>query len=454
MHKIGEYTFDSERLIMYKSDIDKKFLNDIASALPVDAKYEGVISELMRQTVTGTHLGRIAINSIGICTTNNCNLRCNYCGFSSTERDKSKLPLQDIEAFIKDAIRKRTIRKLITKQNEPFIVYFTGGGEPTYEWDTLRKAVLFLKRQCSDNDVPLKLSMTTNGVLTNEQIDFISQNFTRLMISYDGLPEVQNSNRVSPKIKNTNSKVEYSIKEFSKRGLPIEIRTTIWQDDYSRMIDMYNHVFSLVASDSDVTWSIYPILFEGRAVERIKHQEDKTYEQFINSYFDMIEYIRNEKGEEKISSVGCPLFGNNSISLFCGSLCGDEPFLQPDGSIITCNESKDYSVCIGRVIEGRVEYFNDYDNTFLKIAREKYVECRGCIAYRFCRGGCPIWHLREVVDENGPLECQATKAYWQYILEAMITNKYSFGWRLEKMDLPDIEHHEIYQILKKSPNEI
>lgn len=40
--------------------------------------------------------------------------------------------------------------------------------------------------------------MTTNGMLSKDQIDFIAENFDFLMISYDGLPEIHNRNRISP----------------------------------------------------------------------------------------------------------------------------------------------------------------------------------------------------------------------------------------------------------------
>lgn len=119
--------------------------------------------------------------------------------------------------FIKDIIKKRTIKKLLTKKNDPLIINFTGGGEPTYEWDLLKNAVAFVRRQCADNNIPLYLKMTTNGMLSNEQIKFISENFNELMISYDGLSEIQNSNRICPNTKDTSSMVEHTIREFTNR---------------------------------------------------------------------------------------------------------------------------------------------------------------------------------------------------------------------------------------------
>jgi radical SAM protein with 4Fe4S-binding SPASM domain len=448
MHTIGNYVFDSDRLIIYKSDRNTETIGMINTAFEIDGDYEKVLSSLTGLNSDEMHMDKIAINEIGICLTYNCNLRCNYCGYSSTDKDKHKLQLSDVKIFIKDSLKKRAIKKLLTKKNEPFIVNFTGGGEPTYEWDLLKNTVLFIKQQCAENNIPLYLKMTTNGVLLSEQIEFIAENFNELMISYDGSPEIQNLNRTSPSLNDTNSAVEHSIREFTKRGVPLNIRTTIWQNDYPKIRAMYNHVFSLVPKDSKVTWSLYPTLFEGRAINRIKRQEDITYKNFLFYYLDLVEHIISEKGKEQIKTADVPLFNNDICGLFCGAYRVNHPWLLPDKSIVTCIESKEDKVFIGKINNEKVEYFEKYRDNFLKITKEKYVKCRSCIAYRFCRGGCPVWHLRGNNEIDEPLECHLQREYWKYILEAVLLGKYSFDWYLEKIELPNIKEQEIFKLVK------
>lgn len=116
-HKIGEYLFDSDRLIVYKGNVDQK------TTILIDEVYSGSNTdnqaklELEQHNADKMKMDRIATDKIGICLTYNCNLRCNYCGYSSTNSDKNELQFENIQAFIKDAIRKRAIRKLITKKN-------------------------------------------------------------------------------------------------------------------------------------------------------------------------------------------------------------------------------------------------------------------------------------------------------------------------------------------------
>ena len=91
MHTIGNYVFDSSRLIIYKSDIHKETVDIINAAFPNDPDYKSVLSDLTKVNPDEMHMDKIAINNIGICLTYNCNLRCNYCGYSSAEQDKNTL---------------------------------------------------------------------------------------------------------------------------------------------------------------------------------------------------------------------------------------------------------------------------------------------------------------------------------------------------------------------------
>ncbi len=445
LHAIDDYIFDSERLILYKSEenLSKLILKECNCTN--GEKFNETLHEISNKVNTN----RIAINVIGICLTYNCNLRCNYCGFSSVDGDQHKLQLDDIKAFVDDALIKRTVKKLITQKEEPLIVYFSGGGEPTYEWNLLKSSVQYIKEQCIKNNIPLKLSMTTNGVLSNEEIDFIASNFTRLMISYDGIPDVHDRNRASLNQKSTSIIVERTIRELSIRKIPLEIRTTIWPNDYSKMVQMYEHVFSIACKDDNVVWSLYPVLYEGRAIAHMRQLDNKHYKSFLSYYFDLIEYINFTQGEEKARKIYCPVFSDETISFFCGSLFGEEPCLLPDGSIVTCNEAREQRVYIGKVENHKVIYYNKCYNVFYDTAEKKLLECRNCIAYRFCKGGCPIWHLRGYEDKEGPLECQITRDYWRHILECAIKQKYSFGWRLRKIKLSSAENKEIYALEKE-----
>ena len=272
------------------------------------------------------------------------------------------------------------------------------------------------------------------------------------MISYDGLPQTQNKNRVGPYHKTTSQLVEKTIYKLSEKGVSLTVRSTIWQSDFDKMKEMYNHVFSLVKGDA-VTWSLYPVLFEGRAVPQIKKQEATTYGLFLKKYLELVDYIIDNHETRRLKQIDVPLFNNSLCDLFCGAHRVNQPWLLPDKSIVTCIESKEDKTVIGEIVDGSVRYHNNYQDRLLKITQKKYSECQDCIAYCICKGGCPIWHLRVDDDIQEPLECSMQKEYWKYVLKALINGEYSLGWELKKTTFPEAQNWEVFRLEKEKQDE-
>ena len=450
---LNGYNFDSERLIVYDSSLADDEIAVINKHISKDSN-EKLFEDSLLKYNQEAELFRVAVSAFGICTTYKCNLRCAYCGYSSTEKEERELSIHDVKEFVKDLVKKFKIQLMATGKIKPLIIYFTGGGEPTYRWELFTQSVLFIEEYCKKCDVLYKLSVVTNGILNNNQIDFVAKHFTRVQISYDGLPHIQNTNRVGPNVRNSNDIVAQTIQNIVKKGIPIDIKTTIWYEDCDKISEMYRHVFSLVPKGSDVTWSVYPVIPEGRALTHYSKRETINCDAFLSNYFELLENILLNEGIERIHSVYCPLFASGTITYFCGSIFGDEPFLQPDGSIVMCNESKDFFVSIGKIEDGNLEYYNSYENSFLKTSIKKQKECVDCIAYRFCKGGCPIWHLRNEQINEEPIECYLTKKYWTHIIESVINKKEYLEWTLSKVDIPG-SSAVVYRLIKKeTKNEV
>lgn len=124
--------------------------------------------------------------------------------------------------------------------------------------------------------------------------------------------------------------------------------------------------------------------------------------------------------------------------------------LMPDKSIITCIESKNDRVVIGNIEDGTLKYKSTYKDSFLKVTQTKYSECNECIAYRFCRGGCPVWHLRDGNFLKEPLECELQKMYWKHVITSLLKGKYGFGWKFEKIVLQNNKDYPIFKLVKKT----
>lgn len=356
------------------------------------------------------------------------------------------LQFEDVKVFIRDIVRRRTIKKLITQKDDPLEIELTGGGEPTYNWELFCESIRFIKGLCKENRIPVQLRLTTNGMISEDQADFIAANIDNTMISYDGLPDIQSKNRFSPYEKASSEKVERTIRRLAASGAPMVIRSTIWPDDLDSITDMYYHVRNLVAPRKDVVWSIYPVLFEGRAIKRIQHQGKAVYERFFTKCLELAKDMSNQDG----LLIDISLLNNSVYPFFCGAHKAMKPWLLPDKSIATCIESKEDKTYIGKIEDGSVQYFTHYQDPLLKIAQKKYYECQDCIAYSTCKGGCPIWHLRVNDKIQEPLECSLQKKYWNYVVHALISGEYSMGWKLEKINLPEANRFDCFKVIKES----
>lgn len=221
LYTIENYIFDSNGLLLYDATINRENLEGLVQSPEIDEIYNDAHNTFSKLNSEDMEMSKIAINMLGIIPTYNCNLRCSYCGYSSKENDKNKLDINQVKLFVSDIIKKRTIKKLIYRTNEPLQVTITGGGEPTYDWELLKQTMEFLKKECAINNIPLFCQITTNGVLGEEKVEFLSKHFQHVMVSYDGLTDVQDNNRRSKYGDKTNNMVENSIRQFVKKQCTI-----------------------------------------------------------------------------------------------------------------------------------------------------------------------------------------------------------------------------------------
>src|SRR5699024_1788038 len=109
-----------------------------------------------------------------------------------------------------------------------------------------------------------------------EQCDFLVEHFSTIMVSYDGMPSIQNKNRTTVHKIGTSAVVERSIERFSESEVDLTIRTTIWQDDFQHMTEMADYI--LGKFNGNFEWSIRPIIPVGRALKKVNAEQSKLKE--------------------------------------------------------------------------------------------------------------------------------------------------------------------------------
>ena len=132
--------------------------------------------------------------------TERCNLQCKYCFYGdsyNTHDSRVNLDLNILDArAIVDYLIPKWLSKLNTNsEKEIFIGFF--GGEPLLNFSFIETFVLYINQVSKNTGLTFRFNMTTNGVLLNKYIDFISNNNFALTISLDG-EAFANSYRLFP----------------------------------------------------------------------------------------------------------------------------------------------------------------------------------------------------------------------------------------------------------------
>lgn len=441
------YWYDPYTLTVSDGKIDEEqFLNIVSK---IEQNNSATIDLLMQSDPTCVSQRVNTVNEINICPTYNCNFRCTYCDASSVEGNALLLPIGDIQGFVFDAIKRWKMGKLINQNKDRLKINFSGGGEPTYDWKKFIEIVLMITCLCQNNKVDYSLGLTSNGSLTNEQLGFIAEHFDNVMISYDGIPSIQRKNRYSPHMVDTNDCVVNSIKFLSSKNILVTVRTTIWQDNIHWLRPMADYIFTQI--DDRIIWSIRPAISAGRAIRYINSNKiGVAKENFFISYLDIVRYVNVHY---PLATVSTPLFPNAINDFPCGeiSLFCDSPCLMPDGRIITCMESYKVSTEIGFVKQGKTVYYDKFKDPLLDNCQKQMIKCKPCLAYNFCKGGCPIRNIiSELTDTSiRDWECDMIKEYFKYILISIANCKSVFGWYSEPVFINDKLVEHIYKIQHK-----
>lgn len=341
----------------------------------------------------------------GICLTEACQLKCNYCSFSS-EKSKASVELADAKKFVDFIIRNALMHRMIGDyDNSKIDLIITGGGEPTYRYNLLKEIVIYINEKCSHNNLEKNLSITTNGIISEEQCTFLYKNFDFILLSFDGLPEIQNNNRFSETINDSFALLDKAIMFFNEKKANYGIRTTIWPENYDRLNEMAEFIINRYPNV--VHWDVEPIIPRGRAL--MKKNKKFVSDEFADYYIECKTYL-TKIGKQNVLS--CSKFN----SIVCGTLYGHHPWLLPNHKIVTCQDARENAVVIGEITNGHLELC-EFEDKFAKDARLIVEKCRSCFAYGLCLSGCPLKMIDKDSKDVAELECQMIRKFWRRLIK-------------------------------------
>ena len=310
-----------------------------------------------------------------------CNLRCRYCFaeevICSADKSGAEKGIMSVETA------KKAVDFLIANSlDREHLEMDFFGGEPLLAWETIREAVSYSKQQGEKFGKSFKFTVTTNGVLLDEEkTAYINNEMSNVVLSLDGRREVNDRMRgkgvydkVLPKFKKlVNSRTKTGFTDYFIRGTYTSYNLDFADDVLAIAAEGFRNIsIEPVTVAKDV-----PFALKAEHLPRIKNEYDRLFEiaQSNNGWTFFHFHIDLHNGPCILKRLrGCGA-GNEYIAVM------------PDGNIFPCHR-------YAGIDEWKMGNIN-YDSLDLPIkqyfskthiyAKEK---CRSCWARFYCGGGC------------------------------------------------------------------
>ena len=328
---------------------------------------------------------------VTILMTSECNMECIYC----YAKNEFKHTI-NIDTF------KETIIEVFEycKNNFIGVIHFKihGLGEPTVSSNDLFMMVDCVKKFSFAYKIKHNFSITTNGFFGEDLRGFLCDNFKSITISYDGLPSLNNKNRLAISGENSSDLVLRNIKYFVCKEKDVKIRTTVVGTDTYLLPDIVSFLSDLGIK----TVYVEPVAATGAAIGKSL---------LVNPH-DFAKYYL--KAKRKASELGVSLnYSGGTIKRItmrhCGAY-GNNFVITPLGKISLCYEVHMDSQNLTEKL-----LFKNFQEWLLATSKnlinEIDGECINCFARYNCGGGCLVRRLSKNQEtiEGFRGRCEITK---------------------------------------------
>lgn len=305
-----------------------------------------------------------------------CNFKCVYC-YSAAGRSSRQIDFDNIKAVIDYLFCSGK------KQENPYIINFSGGGEPLLSFDIIRQTVDYIKQMNQSRQYYYDIGLVTNGsLITPEIIDYLQSQNVNMAVSFEILPRLQDNERGSY------AKVAANIDMMLKRGYAFGIRTTFTPESVSCMCEMIEEVATRFPQLKKVVFDVVlaPALFP------TPRDLEIYYDAFLENFYKA--KAMAEKRGITLESVAV-----ETLSMIRDRTCEGKIVLTPMGTVSSCARVsspleplyKEYTY--GEVDGSKLEFDQQQ---FEKIISQSniYSEpiCSECFAKWNCGGGCRLFH--------------------------------------------------------------
>jgi uncharacterized protein len=324
--------------------------------------------------------------NIRLLLTTACNLNCVYCYAEANRSTNTNVIIEKLNIFLD------SVPTDINSLNIEF-----HGGEPTVAFIQMRKAHELISQKFPNSTFMIQ----TNGVFSEEILDWLTNNKVTINFSIDGTEDIHNAQR--PAInKRTNSfkELHTNINKAQQKETGTACIVTITEYNLNKMKDIYYYL----KENKFKYIKFNPLLKEGRA---LNSDEDTTTPPDLDVFAKNLAEISLSAFQDKIiiDSDMLPNVHTRQPSFArCGAVC-NQTTICPDGEIIACSDAvyltpdnKDNPFYFATITDSNIEYNKQHEIQLRNSTADNYPLCENCFLRWHCAGGCKIENYLENKD--------------------------------------------------------
>lgn len=375
-------------------------------------------------------------------TTLRCNHKCLYCQSQAVGPSNHKTDMSINTA-------KKSIDIAFKSPSDNIIIEFQGG-EPLYNWKTVKEAIEYIRKKETKTNKKVFISVVTNLSLMDEKkADFLMRNEVSICTSLDGPKKLHDLNRTfinSSSYELTTKWIKYFNEKYEKQyGLPYRIfkpsaLLTISKHSLKYPKDIINEYIKNKL-DTIFIRALSPIGFAKKYWDKIGY----TPQEFINFYKESLIYIleQNIKGKTIFEKTAQMILnkmikgkdtGFTDLRCPCGAGIGQIAY-NFNGDIYTCDEGRmvgwegDDFFKIGNINDSYEKLINSPTTRLCAHVSnlENQPRCSRCPYMPWC-GVCPVVNYetqKNIWGDNfTSYRCHIMMGIFEILLELLENKKY------------------------------
>jgi len=363
------------------------------------------------------------ITNIDIYLSNTCNMACSYCYSQGGDFGLS---------FKQNMMDWRTAQKTIDWffiQNKPSkgsltICFF--GGEPLLNLSIFKKSLLYIDKKWSKRlKLPLRLALSTNGTLLNNEIlNLISRNNCELIVSLDSCKVEHDARRVFKDGRPTYDIILENVR-YAQRHFP-EIKITLNSvvNQNSNFINIFRNRYSPLNYNTRHSFNIERNILSDKRETNLYF---KSFKKELKRFY--LNSLKSGKKFIYLDNEDFCSFQNRASRNFYRSNCDagiTKVSVAVKGDIYICALSHfDKKYKIGSVFSGiSNDKVKGLIRKYKRLKRFRVWFCKSCWARAYCVGSCVLGFKDErrktslFSKRDGSFSCNMRRLSLEYVIRS------------------------------------